>query len=983
MTTRWLSGMLVLAAAALVGGAEPPPWQRLLQGDDARKAAALDTRIGNLFAAGQFAEAVGPAEEALALRRRVQGDDHWQTANARLLLQAAKEMAALPADARADLQEANRLSGQADALSRQGRPAEAEPLLREALAIDLRVRGEDQRATAQGCNNLALNLDAQGRYAEAEPLHRRALAICRRALPETNRTTLETLVNLATNLDGQGRHAEAQPLYEKALDLARPALGERDELVVGTSSHLASCLYRQGRYADAERLLRQAVDVSRQARGEDSLWTASLRNNLAVVLLAEGKPAEAEPLARAVLDVHRRFFGEESPQAALRYTTLAGVLHWLGRYDEAEALWTKAADRFEVARLGVGARGLERATFEPDQEPSSRLAACLARNGKPAAAWQRLEAGLGRGLLDDLSARPLRADERRRGQELQEQRAQLDNRLIALLSARALSDAGRARVAELRQQRDAVQTELTRLQAEAAGHTADLATVQRHLPDDAALVAWVDYAAGPGAADPRGEHWACIVRRSGPPAWVRLPGTGANDAWTDEDHFLPGRLRVALVRRSPGWSNLADRLRAQRLDPLRPQLAATADLPAVGRLVVVPAGWMAGVPLEALTDRYAVSYTPSGTVFARLAEGHRPLHDPSLLALGDPAFADRAASPAPPLPDHGLLILQVLPGSAAERAGLRTGDVLLRYGDTDLAALTGLRLKTEGEPVPVRVWRDGRTRDLAVAPGKLGVLFHREPAPVALKQRQEAEQLLASTRGPAPKPLPGTRREVQAIAGLFPPGRAELLLGRDASARRLDELTGGHRLKDFRVLHFATHGVIDMGAPERSALLLADAEARGRLEVGTLAGWQLDADLVVLSACDTGLGRQAGGEGFLGFTQALFGAGARSLVLSLWEVDDTATALLMTRFYENLLGKRDGLKAPLGRAEALREAQAWLRDLPRPEAEALAAKLTGGTLRGTLSTLKPAPAGGAGEPGDRPYAHPYYWSAFVLLGDPD
>jgi CHAT domain-containing protein len=107
----------------------------------------------------------------------------------------------------------------------------------------------------------------------------------------------------------------------------------------------------------------------------------------------------------------------------------------------------------------------------------------------------------------------------------------------------------------------------------------------------------------------------------------------------------------------------------------------------------------------------------------------------------------------------------------------------------------------------------------------------------------------------------------------------------------------------------------------------------------------------------------------------------RSLVLSLWQVDDAATALLMARFYENLLGKREGLEAPLGRAEALREAQQWLRELPRRQAGALAAQLAQGELRGSVSRLKPP--GKPEDKAERPYAHPYYWAAFVLLGDPD
>jgi CHAT domain-containing protein len=149
----------------------------------------------------------------------------------------------------------------------------------------------------------------------------------------------------------------------------------------------------------------------------------------------------------------------------------------------------------------------------------------------------------------------------------------------------------------------------------------------------------------------------------------------------------------------------------------------------------------------------------------------------------------------------------------------------------------------------------------------------------------------------------------------------------------------------------------------------------------------LDADLVALSACETALGPDGGGEGLLGFSQVLLGRGARSLLLSLWKVDDTATALLMTRFYQNLLGKRAGLKAPLPKAEALQEAKRWLRELPRAEVEKLAGQLARGEVRAKeepKTPLSPPPVPRPALPlGEAPFAHPRYWAAFILIGDPE
>jgi len=162
----------------------------------------------------------------------------------------------------------------------------------------------------------------------------------------------------------------------------------------------------------------------------------------------------------------------------------------------------------------------------------------------------------------------------------------------------------------------------------------------------------------------------------------------------------------------------------------------------------------------------------------------------------------------------------------------------------------------------------------------------------------------------------------------------------------------------------------------------------GRLSMREIQrGWDLKAELVTLSACETARGQSAGGEGFVGFTQALLMSGARGVCLSLWKVDDAATALLMQRFYANLLGARPRLAQPLPKAEALAEAKAWLRRLSRDEGAKLAASLSGGEARskGAPKRQPAAPALNvpAGPGDDHPYAHPYYWAGFVLMGDPD
>ncbi|HKI16860.1 MAG TPA: CHAT domain-containing protein, partial [Isosphaeraceae bacterium] len=333
-------------------------------------------------------------------------------------------------------------------------------------------------------------------------------------------------------------------------------------------------------------------------------------------------------------------------------------------------------------------------------------------------------------------------------------------------------------------------------------------------------------------------------------------------------------------------------------------------------------------------------------------------------------------------------------------------DVLLAYDGMALNKKDDLKVVAEAQkPIGVDVWRDGRSSRRDLAPGKLGVVLDPRPAPVAIAETRKLQQVLVAARGGDEDfaPLPGTRYEVEALARLFKsddrPTRT--LLAADASEPELDRLAASSELGRFGFIHLATHGVIDEDVPARSAVILTQTGLPdplqqalnhqpvfdGRLSVREIQrGWDLKAELVTLSACETALGRDAGGEGFVGFTQALLMSGARSVCLSLWKVDDRATSLLMTRFYQNLLGKRPAQSTPMPKAEALYEAKHWLRSLTVDQINGELAAFSRGDVRPLAKADGATSPGAASSPesnGRRPYDQPYFWAAFVLVGDPD
>jgi CHAT domain-containing protein/tetratricopeptide (TPR) repeat protein len=1012
-------------------------WRNALGEDQPLTATGYNNVAFNLKSRGKYAEAQPLYDKALALRCRVLGESHPDTAESYSNVAANLNAQGKYAQAQPLFEKAltifRRVLGEdhpatatgynnlAANLKSRGQYAEAQPLYDKALAIRLRLLGEDHPDTAQSYHNAAGNLGAQGKYAEAQALYDKALTTRRRVLGEDHPATASSYNGKAFNLKSQGRYAEAQPLFEKALALRLRALGDDDPETATSYTNLAANLAAHGQYAQAQPLLEKALAIWSGLLGEEHPATATGYTNLAANLESQGQYAEAQLLYEKSLAISLKALGNNHPHTALSYYNVAGNLNAQGKYPEAEKAAAQAAHSFEAARLLVSFAGIDRATFSTERSPQPLLAVLLARNGNVAEAWDRLEDGLARALLDELASRntwPLTPHERQQQEELLGRIHMLDQQISGLLGVKEPTDATRRQAAQFRDERDQAQAGFGALAAALAkkyqpveGQVYGHQRIQQALPEDAALVAWIDLKDFPNAADPTGDHWACALRSRGDPVWVKLSGSGLQGAWTDADGQFAAQVRRLLASKpedvaSP-WRDRPAQLYQQRLAPLAAHLGATKDLPLVRHLIVLPSDFMAGIPIEALLaarpegqPAYTVSYAPSGTLFAWLQEqrAKAPAREARLLAVGDPAFAapDKPKDlPAPP--DHGVLVIQVQPESNAACAGLQRDDVLLTYAGAkltsqdDLAAAIrkGSTDAQAGVTLPVAAWRAGQTLEVKVAPGPLGVGVSKQPAAEAIRAAREADALLVRARGDVFAPLPGTRREVEGLAKLFP--AADTLLGPDASEERLDRLAADARLQDYRYLHLATHGLANPSQPLLSYLALSQDQLPDPLQ-RVLAGkpaytgrltaehilrkWKLDAELVTLSACQTGLGQYQRGEGYLGFAQCLLLAGARTLVLSQWSVDDDATALLMTRFYQNLLGKRPGLDKPLPKAEALREAKDWLRNLSGDEVKerlaALPPKERGKPVTKAAPPLAP-----------KPFAHPYYWAGFILVGDPN
>ncbi len=1038
-----------------------------LRPDDYYTAVSWNNLAANLNAQGKYAAAQGRFEKALESFRRLLTDNHADTAMCYSNLAANVDAQVKYAEAEPYHRKAvefftrrlpnhattaNVYNNAAANLDFQGKQADAEPLYKKALEINRQLFTDDHAITANSYHSLAMNfldqgkyaeagplcekaleirrhitigedaaiansyntlaaiLKAQGKYAEAQPLYEEALRIRRGVLGENHHDTAASYNNVGANLDAQGEHGRAQPKLEEALAIFHRTLPDDHPDTVTAYNNLTFNLHAQGKYDLAQPRFEKVLALRRRVLSDDHPVTATSYHDLAINLASQGKYAAAQRYFEKSLEIKLSLLADGHPLVASSYSALAYSLASQGKYAEARDQWLNAVKSLDKGRLRIAFAGLERSGTEESPRPA--LAAVLARLGQPADAWQTLEEDLGRGLLDELAARKDQRLTRAERDQLRELTTTLDRleRLVAT-TPEGLDQVERSKRFEDFKHRHEVasidlgklQTKLARKYGELAGPVAGLGEIQAALPEDAALVAWVDIPpVEPNAADPDGEHWGVVVRSRGVPTWVPIAGTDPKGLWSKVDWELAKEVQTGLgIWPDDGPAALRpliERLRAQRIEPLAKALGATDDgLRAARSLIVLPSVAMAGIPVEALLaddDTRVVSYAPSATVFKYLRERPRPERRGGLLAVGDPVFKQRTIKPIDPQPpDHGLVINMVIPDSSAAAIGLKPGDVLLSYNGIALVKREDLKAVQEpGGPVAVDVWRGGKVKRVEVARGKLGVVVDTRASAVAIVEERKLSQALAAARSDAEDfpALPYARREIDTLAELFraddPP--PHILVGAAATELELDRLAASGKLGRFGVIHLATHAVIDKDIPARSAVILTQTGLPdplqqtlnnkpvfdGRLSVREIQrGWDLNAELVTFSACKTALGRESGGEGFVGFTQALLISGARSVCLSLWPVGDQATSLLMKRFYQNWLGKRADLDRRFTKAEALREAKQWLRRLSADQVQHELDQIARDQKPDKHNVVRPTA---------HPYEHPYFWAGFILVGDP-
>lgn len=915
--------------------------------DDPAVAESLNNLASLLAATGRVPDAIPLIERVAAIYEKTPGPESVEMAQTQgnlgyLLMASGRTAEARPHVQRAlALHEkllppehpmlATPLGNWAMVLRAEGRYEAALPFAERSLAIDVKADGAESPQVAFALNNLASILEHMGRYEEARERYERSVAIYRKTLGPDHTKLALVLGNLGTFLSNRGSPAEARPLLQRALEILEKALGPEHEDVAVPLVNLADDLREQGEMGAAEPLFVRAIHILEKAFGPDHPDLSAPLDDLGLMQLDLGRLAEARANIERALRIDMRAHGADHPRIVSTLENLASIHEAEGRFDLEGPLRERALEILEK-HLGKGHADTLRTR--------NNLAVFLDEHGDRSRARDLMRGNLE--VLEDTLRRSLggAAGPERLGL-VHSMRLYLDN---WVLRTNGESDAGYRDILRFKglvTRLEASERRLERRDQTARERLAELRAAQRRASallhesaiGEEARAAWRrTYSAAVAEAQ---ERFRVLSRDFAPlreglsrldltteSVRGRLPtGTALVDFLRANERYL------AWILASSGKVHLVD------LGP-----AAPID-EAARRLTIGSASVAAREEDPAVAGR-ALRESVLRPIEAVLPEGTRALVlccDAALAAVPFASLPGKA--PGSYLADeyalsHVSMAQDLVPWGDAPV----TGKGFLLLGDIDYESAKAGDVPGVGAP--------------ASASGS-------EPRPAGDR----------APRGLHFDPLAGTAAEIDDLGAALG-ADARVLRRADASEARLRAAARGRR-----GLHFATHGFVredrlprlqaqragsgsmrpDMerhlaAADPRylAGLALAGANRRagGGVDDGILTAFEvslldLDAcDLVVLSACDTARGTVESGEGVLGLVSAFQLAGARDVIASLWAVDDDATRLLMSKFYELWLSPKESRSPPI----ALREAARWLRDT---------------------------------KPGGKDYSAPRYWAAFV------
>jgi CHAT domain-containing protein/tetratricopeptide (TPR) repeat protein len=892
------------------------------------------TTLSNLArvyrAQGRYAEAEPLYTRALAINEKAHGPDHRWVGSV--------------------------LSSLASLYREQGRYAEAEPLLRRALGITEKAMGPEHAWTSAMLNNLAGLYVDQGRYADAEPLYKRDLAVTEKKLGPDHPEVGKLLNNLADVYGSQGRYAEAEPLFTRALAITERALGPNHPDVGVRLNNLAALYFKQGGYAQAEPLFRRALAITEEALGPSHADVGSGLNNLAELYRAQGRYAEAEPLFKRALSIRTEALGPDHPDVGGSFNNLAGLYFERGDWKTATTYWRQSTDllirrskrgaepiggaltgqrKSDAARHTYQFGGLVKATYRLAQGDKTQKQLSEHESFKVAQWAQSSEAAAS---LAQMAARQARGDNAlaRLVRERQDLVGEWQTRDRALITARSAQQERRnagaeqaigSRLAAIDGRVGEIDKTLAKdfpdYAALAGAEPLTIAEVQALLRADEALVLILDTREWRPAPE---ETFVWAITKTAT-HWVR------SELGTKALVQLVATLRCGLDR-DEGWQWAADKGRWLGRKPtcvrLRPDgLAADEPLPfslAIAhelyetlfgsikneisgkQLLIVPSGPLTQLPFQVLMTEKPGAVGMETDVLRRA----------EWLAKSNAITVLPAVSSLKALREHART-------SRATKA-------LIGFGNPLLVGPHGTdRRAWEKQSCPKTVLRQRVARDLA--------------AGVKLPQQRGGLVDVSDIR--ALTPLPETADELCGVAGDLGLPDGDIRLCSRAIEHDIKSLSTQGELAAYCIVHFATHGAVagELSSGSEPGLILtppetATPEDDGYLSASEIASLQLDADWVILSACNTGAGGAEGAEALSGLARAFFYAGARALLVSHWAVDSAATVKLVTKTLRTMSTDKTS------RSEALRRSMMTLIQHGQPHE-----------------------------------AHPTYWAPFVVVGE--